>query len=366
MFMLPDILVSRELPRQRETFIGLFLLLPILYGLAVSLTKGEIAPGLVEAAEWIAPLLYYFYFIANWRRVSEADALVRDFLAANGLVVISYGLFQYFQPLSWDIAWVLNSRMIGLGSPEPYGLRVFGTMNSPGPLALWLGIILMLLLHFRNRISFPLAVGGALLLLATLVRSVAGTVVLGLLLAALLGQPGVIKMALASLAALVLVGSVASAVDPKIIDNLASRFETIGSIQQDDSALVRAAIYERAPALIDAHPFGLGIGALGRGAVVSQNYDMVSVDAGPLAIYLGLGWLGGSIYLCGIGLVLAQAIVAARMSGDPAALALAVAAFASTANLVFVNMSGFWAASVWSCGAYAAALGIAQRSGSRR
>ena len=363
LFMVRDILASRELPRRRETVVGLFLLMPVLYGFVLSLAEGDVGPGLVGSAEWIAPLLYYFYFIENWRRIGEAENAFRKFLATNGSVVVVYGLAQYVQPLPWDIAWLFNSKMINLGRPVPYGLHVFGTLNSSGPLALWLGTVLLLLLHFRTRISLPLALGCALLLLTTLVRSVTGTVVLCLLLAALLGRSAISKMVLVGLVGFVVIGTVVIAYNPQIVATIFSRFETFGSLDQDDSAITREEIYRSTPALINAHPFGLGIGALGRGAVVSQNSDLVTVDSGPLAIYLALGWVGGSVYLLGLTLVLLQALVAAKQSRQPAALILAVAAVEGGANLPFSTMGGLWSASVLSCASYAAALGIAGRAG---
>ena len=365
LLMLKDILTSRDLPRLRETLVGLFLLLPVLWGLCMSLVKGDVMPGVVASADWIVPLLYYFYFIANWRHIGEFDRLFRDFLCVNGLIVIGYGLIQYFSPSPWDVTWVIYSGLTNVGSPVPYGLKAFSTLNAPGPLALWLGTFLLLLIHFRTRLSLLLALAGTLLLLTTLVRSVTGTVVVGLLMAALMGRSEVFKILLVGSLGLLLLGAVTSAVDPPILDSLALRFGTLNNLQEDDSALTRAAIYRETPAIINAHPLGLGIGALGRGAVASRNADLVSVDSGPLAIYLALGWVAGTIYLAGIVLALIQAVLAAKVSRAPAAMVLAVAAVAGSCNMIFVNMSGFWGVTIWSCVAYATALGIAQPAPAR-
>jgi hypothetical protein len=364
LFMVKDVMTSRDLLRRREALAGLFLLLPISYGLIVSLVQGAVIPGMTAAADWFAPLLYYFYILANWRRIRELKVPFGEFIALNGLFVTAYGLFQYFMPLPWDVEWVINSGMTSIGQPIAYGLRVFGTLNSPGVLAIWIGSILLLLLGFRTKFTTLLVPAAVLLLLVTLVRSVAGTVVLGVLLAGVMGRAGTFKMLGVAVLSTMLVGAGVAAVNPTVVDRLTTRFETLNSLSTDDSALTRAAIYAGAPALIAASPLGIGIGALGRGAVAGENADMVSIDSGPLVVYLALGWVGGSLYLAGVTLVLIQALVAARVTQSSVALSLAVAATAGAVNLVFSNMAGLFAAIVWTCAAYAAAIAIvAQEEG---
>ncbi len=51
-------------------------------------------------------------------------------LLASGIVIAGYGLVQYVNPPAWDGFWVLNSCMFTQGVAEPFGLRIFGPMNS--------------------------------------------------------------------------------------------------------------------------------------------------------------------------------------------------------------------------------------------
>lgn len=361
MLMLADILRSRELLRRREAVPGMFLLLPVAYGTCVSLLQGDIVPAAAAAADWIPPLLYYFYIIAHWRIIADAEKPFRQFLLINGSITVVYGIVQFFAPLKWDVAWVIDSGMMSIGKPVPYGLRVFGMLNAPGLEAIWIGALLLLSMHFRGRITILLLPGLSLLLLMTGVRSVAGITVMALLAAGLSGRGQILKVLGISIVALGVLGAGTAALNPKMVDQFSKRFSTLNDLQSDDSAIQREAIYRSVPALVDADPFGLGIGAIGRGAVAGQNAGMVTVDAGPLAIYLALGWVAGSIYLAGVGLVLLQALVEALFSRSNAAFALAIAAFAGAANLAFTNMTGVFAAIVWTCAAYAAALGMAAR-----
>ncbi len=362
LFMLKDVLNSRDLLRQRESLVGLLLLLPILYGLSVSLLQGQVAPGFIAAADWLAPLLYYFYFIANWRRIDAAELPFREFLSINGVFVIGYGIVQYFGPLPWDVAWVIESGMDSIGKPEPYGLRAFSTLNAPGLLAIWLGTTLLLFLHFRTRLTTVLLPAGVLLLLMTLVRSVAGTLAFGLVLAGLLGRAETFKVVAAAIIGITLVGTGMSVADTKMADQITMRLNTLNNLGSDESAVQREALYRAAPALIAANPLGLGIGAVGRGAVTVNNAELVTIDSGPVAIYLALGWVAGSVYWVGIVLAVVQALLAARATRSSAALALAVACAAGAASLPFTGMAGFYAAIVWTCAAYPAAIGLAYRN----
>ena len=362
LFMLKDVLSSRDLLRQRESMVGLLLLLPILYGLGVSFLQGQVVSGVIAAADWLAPLLYYFYFIANWRRIDVAELPFRDFLSVNGLFVIAYGIVQYFGPLPWDVTWVIESGMDSIGKPEPYGLRVFSTLNAPGLLAIWLGTTLLLFLHFRTWMTAVLLPAGVLLLLMTLVRSVAGTLVLGLVLAGLMGRAGTFKVLGAAVIGITLVGVGMSMVDTKMANQITMRLDTLNNLGGDESAVQREALYRAAPALIGANPLGLGIGALGRGAVASNNAELVTIDSGPVAIYFALGWVAGSIYWAGIVLAMIQALLAARATRSSAALALAVAGVAGAGSLPFTGMAGFYAAIVWTCTAYPAAIAIAYQN----
>ena len=361
LFMLKDVLTSQDLLRRRESLVGLFLALPIFYGLAVNLVQGDVIPGIAGAADWIAPLLYYFYFLANWRQIGNAEMPVRAFLSSNGVILVFYGIYQYFAPAPWDVYWVLEAGLTSIGHPVAYELRVFGPLNAPGVLAIWLGALLLLWLEFRTTITIFLVPAAILLLLMTLVRSVLGALILGLLLAYLLGRTGVLKMLGIALLAIVLVGVAVSVSNPDMADRLTARLDTLNNLGADDSAIQRQALYRAAPDLIDNNPVGIGIGGIGRGAVAAQNANLVTIDSGPLAIYLALGWIAGSVYLAGIVLVLAQALLAARSTRSSVALALAVTATATAANLLFTNMTGLFAAVVWACAAYAAALGIASR-----
>jgi hypothetical protein len=365
LFMLKDILGSRSLLRRPEALVGLMLVVPALYGLAVNLVQGQIFPGAVAASDWMVPLLYYFFIIDKAHAVRDVEQLLRWFITLNGLVIVGYGFSQVWHVPAWDFEWARASGIFGTTElTSSTAFRPFGTLNSRGPFALWLGAIILLSLSFRTRLT-PIVLPATCLMLAlTFVRSVTGGVVLGALVAGLLGGRRMVG-GLARLAAvLIFVGVIAASFDPTAADDLSARFGSLGQLQQDDSALARTAIWAGAPALIDAHPFGMGIGALGRGAEAVGASNLVNVDSGPLSIYLALGWVAGSIYMIGMLAALGNALFVAARLRSPPVIAFAATVLCTMSEIAFTNIDGFSGVVLWLPAGFAMAYGIQNRMGS--
>ena len=145
--------------------------------------------------------------------------------------------------------------------------------------------------------------------------------------------------------------------DPAATDKIVARLQSVQDLEGDDSAQVRKMLYEHTPAIIDGQPFGLGIGAMGRGAAATGNEDMVAVDSGVLASYMALGWVGGSVYILGLVFAAGQALAAARRHPSPLVLAFACAALCPLATFPFVNVIGFSGTLMWICLGCAVVLG---------
>jgi hypothetical protein len=110
----------------------------------------------------------------------------------------------------------------------------------------------------------------------------------------------------------------------------------------------------------------MGIGGIGRGAVAGSggdsNADFVSVDGGPIAIYLALGWVPGTVYFAGIIGLVGMALWAAKTSQSLSALAAAIAALGGGTTLAFTNLVGLQGLLVWLPAAYAIAVGAHART----
>lgn len=372
LFMLLPILTAPGLLARREVGPGLAVAGAVTYGLCVSFFRGDVMPGAVAAADWLAPLFYFFFVVAHRDKADTLEPHFRAFVLLGLCVTVPYGLVQYFFLPEWDAKWMVASEMRSIGRPLPLEVRVFGTTNNPGFLACWLGVCVMLAPFLRGRMLTVLAPAAAFVLLLTLVRSIYGAVAVALLASLLLGRGHIIKpLSVLALVMAVLCASLA-VMDPAASDKIVMRLQSVQDLEGDDSAQVRKVIYEQTPAIIDGQPFGLGIGAMGRGAAATGNEDMVAVDSGPLASYLALGWVGGSVYILGLVFAAGQALAAARRHPSPLVLAFACAALCPLATFPFVNVIGFNGTLMWICLGCAAVLGghtagqVGSRHGRRR
>ena len=349
LFMLRPILTSPGLLARREVGAGLFVAAAVVYGLCVSFFRGDVVPGAVAAADWLAPMFYFFFIVAHSDKADTLEPHLRIFMLLGLCVTVPYGLIQYFFLPEWDAKWMTSSELRSIGQPFPMEVRVFSTTNNPSFLAVWLGVCVLLAPFLRGRMLSVLAPAAAFVLLLTLVRAVYGSLVLALLTALLLGRGHVAKPLSVVVLVIAMLCASLAVMDPVAADKLVSRLQSFSDLEGDDSAQVRKMIYEQTPEIIDSQPFGLGIGAMGRGAAATGNEDMIAVDSGPLASYWALGWVGGSVFMLGLAFAAGQALAAARRHQSPLVLAFACAAICPLGTFPFVNVVGFSGTMMWIC-----------------
>ena len=347
--MLPDLLRSRTLWRQSQTLAVLLMLISLAYGLGVSLVQGQLVSGAVAAADWFVPLTYFFYILENKYRIDQAEPYLRGFVALNSLVVALYGLNQFFNPPVWDSYWALSSGVLYGDAALAQTIHVFGTLNGLGDQAQWLGALILLSLYFRTWLTplvLPLL---CMLLVLTYVRSSTVGVLLSFMVATFLGPRQMTKRLAGMVLAVALVAVCLVTFNPKVSDLVTKRLSSLSNLQDDDSAIHRRAIWASVPVLADEHPFGMGIGAVGRGAAVTGDPFFVNVDFGPLAVYVCLGWVGGTVYLLGMLATLIQAFAVAVRNRSSVVISLLAVMICCAAQFVFVNVYGFAGSILWCC-----------------
>lgn len=359
--MLPELLRSRTVWRRPQTLAVLLMLIPAAYGLCASLVQGQVVPAAVASADWFAPLIYFLFILENMPRIDQAEPHLRGFIALNSLVLAAYGFCQFLSPPVWDVAWALTSGMLRGSETEAQTIHVFGTLNSVGEQAQWLAALILLSLHFRTRLMpfvLPLL---CLLLTLTYVRSITVGAMVAFMAATFL-NPRQMTAGLAGMAVSVILLSVGLVtVNPKVADLVTSRLGSLSNLKDDDSALRRSEIWVSMPAYIDEHPLGMGIGAIGRGAAVTGDPFFINVDAGPLAVYLALGWAGGTVYLLGMLTALAQALAVAVRVRSSVVLSCMAAMICSAAEFLMANVYGFGGSILWCSVGLIFAYGAAPR-----
>ncbi len=226
--------------------------------------------------------------------------------------------------------------ILPLGKPEPLGLRVWSTMNSPLHFATVMipGTILLFIGQGRSRI--PGVVLGILSLLLTTVRTAWGGWMVSLV--ALLGfLKGIVQMRfIAMLLVIAILVVPLSTVEP-FAQVIQSRLTTLTNVGDDQSAQDRAGLY--ALMIEDALKEFIGKG----------NGTLAPIDSGVLEMILTLGWLGSIPYVGGLLLLFYSLFQGSKSStSDRFASATRAIAFGFVPMLagsnVIVGISGmvFW------------------------
>lgn len=112
--------------------------------LSILLTTSFDMNGLFFAGLIAVPLM--LSIVLSSGRMPPVWDSVEKVLPWLGLLVGTYGIFQFFYLPAWDSAWMLTSKLTSIGFPSPLQVRVFGASESPGPYALFLGLVITLCL----------------------------------------------------------------------------------------------------------------------------------------------------------------------------------------------------------------------------
>lgn len=306
---------------------------------ALTLGATNVGPGAiaVDTLRWFTPLALFCY-VMMLQHDHELHKALATPLTAVAVVAALYSILQFCAPLPWDVYWVENSPIgsgpLGiLGKPEPFQLRVFGTMNSPGSLAAALATLALLIFagHGPKVLIALILIFAAMSL--TQQRSVMGGLVVGLLVLFAWGG-GELRLRILMFAALgctfVLV---AISMQPDIVQSLLDRFAVGHALGDDGSLAARLRQLEIYPSIIAERPFGYGFGY--RGVLSVENGALpVVLDNGFLDVLLNVGAPFGVVYLIAL-LSLVVSALAIGVVQRRFALCAACAAICVLAQLPF-------------------------------
>jgi hypothetical protein len=340
---LPKLQINRYFP------FGL-ILLGLFYAFNVGVWKVGPFGATFDLLNWLVPVVFAFHLLVHWRNYPLFGQVIQRTFAWGVLVMGSYGLLQFFSPPVWDEYWMLNAEMGSIGIPEPFEVRVFSTLNSPGPFAVVMMAGLLLLLSGGGLVRLPAASVGYASFLLSLVRASWGAWVVGLLI--IVAQTARSRPRL--LATVVVMGAITLpllAVGP-VANTVDERLQTISDLQQDDSFQTRLMFYSEflPPAFLN--PVGEGMGSTGVATRLSTAGGELGVwgnfDSGIMNIPFVLGWPGLLLYASGLAWLLLYALRSRGSRHDLFAAASRGIAVALLAQLIFANtlvgLSGmvFW------------------------
>jgi hypothetical protein len=325
----------------------------VLYGFAVGVlrwrlhategvTPGEIVYGLFG---WLAPLFFGLHLYIRWPMYEEHKCAVQKSFLWAVLLLGAYGIYQFLAPPAWDRFWlehvISDIGAESFGRPEPFQVRIWSTLNSPGVFANVLMVGLLLLFSAHSRIKMLATTAGYSAFLLSLVRTSWLGWLVGLVVLARSTKGGQISRLLISMALLpVLVSPLM--LNQEIATVVTDRLQTFHSTRQDESYQDRAEEYRVLLASLATDPFGEGLS----NAETWQGYTM---DSGIILIFYNCGWLGAALFLAGITLCV-RSMPSGRNSDDPIVPAYRAVVVAMIFELLSGNIfTGPSGAMLWTC-----------------
>lgn len=311
----------------------------VLYGLLVGLINNPLTKVVVPLLSWLTPIIFGFHLFVNWRDYPiYRQNTQRNFLWAV-LITGAYGVVQYLIAPEWDRFWIINSLVVAFGTPEPRGIRVFSTLNSPAPFALVMMAGLLLLFNSKAALRFVAVAIGYLSFLLTLQRSVWVGWVVGLFILITSLKPR-LQMRL-----IITIMIMAICVIPLL--NIApfsevinSRLQTFSNTKDDVSYNQRTAGYAESLGLALSETMGEGLG------YVLRSENLGSNDSGILTMFFTLGWFGTIPYISGMILLIFTLFRGSTARFDPFASAVRAISLGTLAQI------GLWTVNLGLAGVF--------------
>jgi hypothetical protein len=269
----------------------------ILYGFIVGLVLHPSAETVYGLVNWLCPLLFGLYVYLDWQRYDEYRAAITKTFLWGVLILGFYGTYQFFFPPAWDTFWLTNVQYQApnpsFGLPEALAIRVWSTLNAPGPFANTMMVGLFLLFIIRSPLKLPAAVGGYLSFLLSGVRTAWLSWIIGFALVLKNAQPRVVVRVFVSVI-LLLVCLVPLVGDPRVASVVGDRAKTLTDLGHDESFGGRMDMYRTLVSDAIDSPFGHGLSNM------TMTRQGMAIDSGFLAIFFSLGWLGTTLFGIGI------------------------------------------------------------------
>ncbi|HEY6124995.1 MAG TPA: hypothetical protein VIV63_10095 [Steroidobacteraceae bacterium] len=294
---------SRPQPKKLGPF--LVLMACIAYGTALAMLDGRFRSSIVDVLKWTVGPLFAVYLLANRHNIPDLRRIFEPCLIAAAVVMSLYGVWQFVSPSSWDATWVHGVLELGfnsIGRPEPFQLRVFSTMNSPGSFGAVLSAGVILALKRRLPICLlavaPMLVGLAL----CQYRSLWAATALAIVLVALAPSTGVRRT---NILALFFVGLMlaSTALSPQIRDAVAKRAASLTELEGDESLRKRLEQYNE---VLQHDNLIVGDGLAINGASRRlDNRHTVEIDGALIEVYRAMGVFGGTAFFLSIAALIA-------------------------------------------------------------
>ena len=265
----------------------------VIVGLIVGAPSAGLPAAFFDLLNWTLPAAFAVHLMRVSVSTEQTTIAMFKSLAFGSLVTGLYGILQFFLLPGWDAAWMLASGLESIGAPFAREVRVFSTLNSPGPFAEFVSAGVIVLFTWRFRLRWFAITVGAISLLLSLVRASWGGCAIGLLLTIALSPVRAKRQNV--LVATFTTGAVAIilAFTP-IGETVLQRADTLSNAGSDASFLQRQALYSRFSDEVLGSVLGQGLGHTGIAGRNGENTDEATsvIDSGLIEMLFSFGVLG--------------------------------------------------------------------------
>jgi len=312
-------------PRIRGLILPLALIaLALLFGINVGLMTGEMSRTAQAIVNWVTPICFGLYIAQLYPDYPRLKYSIQRAVLIGGFIIGVYGLYQFLFAPAWDCAWMKNIYIDlvppSFGKPEPLGIRVFSTLNSPGVLSTFLMVILSVAVSQGGWkglcVAGPVAVAFLLSQDRTAWIGWLITMLLLLLLPAKATAVTLRRRVLWIIASVAVIGSFLLFTPP--FDQIVQqRLDTMSTLDKDGSVAERIGEYKWVLDYMEREPLGMGL-------VSAPSFNRMPVDGGPMHLLLSYGWPGAVLFSAGVATLFFFMTVTAVPSDTLAATARAI------------------------------------------
>ena len=275
----------RKFPKRGsdEFYLHMIAVIGVLYGACIGAINYHIVSVGIKSLKWLLPVAFGIHIYLNWARYPAFRKSLEKTFTWGVAIMGAYGIYQYIAAPGWDRKWLINSGLLGFqGIPEPFGMRVWSTMDSGEPFGAMMAGGLIFLLSRSVSQSLLVSIPGYLSFLLATIRTawfgwIAGLLIL---LTSITPKQQLRLVALMTILLALLIPLSQSSPFSEVIN---SRLDTLANLESDHSLSARQMAYGNLLGKAATSLFGQGIG--------DKTYD-----SAVLATLFNLGWLGTLLY----------------------------------------------------------------------
>ncbi len=276
----------------------------VINGFLVGLIFNQPVPVIRGLLDWLSPIIFAFHLFINWRDYPSYRQHIQRVFLWCVLITGAYGIYQFVVAPEWDKLWLIESKMFtSSGNPEPFEMRVWSTLHSPGPFGTVMQTGLLLLFTSSGPLIFPASAAGYLSFLLSQVRTSWGGWLLGIII--ILGSVKArIQIRLIMIILVMAMCVVPLLTIEPISEVVTTRLESFSNLEKDTSFQDRSKSYDRNLNLALSTALGNGLGNIWKVNEKTGQIEVIVIDSGILDMFFTLGWFGAIPYLGGLLLML--------------------------------------------------------------